>query len=438
MERFYFSAAAADKLSGVLSGVLTMVEAPAGYGKTTAVRWALREVPQEQIHWFTAVSLLQDTSLDWFIRQLGRLDAAAGAAFRGLGFLNRSNVGEAAELLAGLHVEERCYLILDNFQRIGDNWPLPLLQAMADRRRDGLHVILISQNFGRLRAAVEDAGGLVRITSRDLLLKREDVEAYGRQLGLALTEAQLDAVCRSTEGWAAAVSLYLEHLSREGGALPDFQDMDALLEEFFWRRLTGEERELLLRTAVFDCIRWEELPRIAPGRAEALSSLLFRSPLMNYDIRERACYPHELLRHFLLRMLAEAPAALYREIYETAGELYGGAGRQKRAVECFFLAGSDEKLLDCALTGLLGESFGSISYPALARTVLDRCSDAVLAAHPLSALRLCLALFAGADFQGFRQALERSRRLLEAGGDETMMGGGIWRPLWGSFPTFPG
>lgn len=81
-----------------------MVEAPAGYGKTTAVRWAMRDVPSEQIHWFTAVSCLQDTSLDWFIRQIGQLDSDAGIALRQLGFLNRSNVSIAADILANLYV----------------------------------------------------------------------------------------------------------------------------------------------------------------------------------------------------------------------------------------------------------------------------------------------------------------------------------------------
>lgn len=127
----------------------------------------------KQVHWFTAVSFLQDTSLDWFIRQIGTLDADAGAALRGLGFLNRSNVSEAADILSRLSITVPCYLILDNFQLVGDNWPLPLLQAVADRPRDGLHVVLISQNFKKLRAVFESSSGVARLNSRDFLLCRE-------------------------------------------------------------------------------------------------------------------------------------------------------------------------------------------------------------------------------------------------------------------------
>ena len=232
MEQLYFSEEITEKLSRLHQCGLSMLEAPAGYGKTTAVRWAMRDIPSEQVHWFTAVSFHQDSSLDWFVQQISRLNKAAGESLRQLGFLNRSNVGEAADILSEISVPEPCYLILDNFQMIGDNWPLPLLRAMADRERDGLHMILISQNFGRLRAVFENTAGIYRLASRELLLSRRDIPEYGRQLGLELSRQQAEVIYRNTEGWAAAVSLYFENLRENGSALPEFRDIDGLLQEF--------------------------------------------------------------------------------------------------------------------------------------------------------------------------------------------------------------
>lgn len=159
MEQLYFSRDMAHKLAHLHERALVMIEAPAGYGKTTAVRWAMRQIPHEQVHWFTAVSFSQDNGLDWFIRQIGQLDPDAAAALHQLGFLNRSNIGAAADILTGLSVEAPSYLILDNFQIIADSWPLALLRAMADRAQDGLHIILISQNFGKLRMVFEHLPG---------------------------------------------------------------------------------------------------------------------------------------------------------------------------------------------------------------------------------------------------------------------------------------
>lgn len=414
-----------------------MIEAPAGYGKSTAVRWAMRDIAPEQVHWFTAVSFLQDTSLDWFIRQIGTLDSEAGAALRKLGFLNRSNVSEAADILSRLSIPAPCYLILDNFQLIGDNWPLPLLQAISDRPCDGLHVILISQNFKKLRAVFESSSGVSRLNSRDFLLGKKDILLYAKQLGLSLSKQQVDTVYRNTEGWAAAVALYLKSLQENPEKLPEFRDMDGLLHEFFWRKVSCREQEMLLRVAVYDCIQEEQLPEIAPGQEAALKNLLVRTPLMHHDLRARASYPHELLRHFLLEMLEAMPPDFRCQVYENAGEIYRRSGNNKKAVECFFQAGNDEHLLSCELIGLIGENFGSVSYTSLARRVLQRCPPETLARYPLSMLRLCLALFGGTDFLGFEAALEQSRKILEDMGDKQLMGEWYLLSAFREFPDIP-
>lgn len=437
MEQFYFSQEIQQKLSSIYQSSLTMIEAPAGYGKSTAVRWAMGDISPDQVRWFTAVSFLQDTSLDWFIRQIGALDAAAGAALRGLGFLNRSNVSDAADILSRLSVSAPCYLILDNFQLIGDNWPLPLLQAVADRPRDGLHVVLISQNFKKLRAVFESSSGVSHLNSRDFLLGKKDILQYGQQLGLNLSRQQLDAVSRNTEGWAAAVALYLKNLRETPGKLPEFHDMDGLLQEFFWRKMSCREQEMLLRVAVYDCIHEEQLPQIAPGQENALRNLLVRIPLMHHDLRSRTSYPHELLRHFLLEVLESMPPDFRCQVYEAAGSLYQRTGNNKKAVECFFQAGNDEQLLSCELTGLLGETFGPVSYTALARRVLQRCPPETLGRYPLSMLRLCLALFGGTDFLGFEAALEQSWEIVEKLGSRQLMGEWYLLSAFREFPDIP-
>lgn len=326
---------------------------------------------------------------------------------------------------------------MDNFQLIGDNWPLPLLQAIADRPRDGLHVVLISQNFKKLRAVFESSSGVSRLNSRDFLLGKKDILQYAQQLGLNLTRQQADMVYRNTEGWAAAVALYLKSLQDNPDKLPEFHDMDGLLHEFFWRKVSCKEQEMLLRVAVYDCIQEEQLPDIAPGQEAALQNLLVRTPLMHHDIRARTSYPHELLRHFLLEMLESMPPDFRCQVYEAAGTIYRRTGNNKKAVECFFQAGNDEQLLSCELVGLLGETFGSISYTALARRVLQRCPRETLAQYPLSMLRLCLALFAGTDFRGFEAALEESREILAENGSRQLMGEWYLLSAFREFPDIP-
>lgn len=194
---------------------------------------------------------------------------------------------------------------------------------------------------------------------------------------------------------------------------------------------------MLLRAAAFDCIRAEQLPEIAPGQETALKNLLVRTPLMHHDLRAGASYPHELLRNFLLGMLETMPPDFRCQVYEMSGEVYRRMGNNKKAVECFFKAGNDERLLSCELIALLGEQFDSVSYTALARSVLQRCAPETLARYPLSMLRLCLALFGGADFSGFEAALEQSRVILEKAGDKQLMGEWYLLSAFREFPDIP-
>lgn len=168
-----------------------------------------------------------------------------------------------------------------------------------------------------------------------------------------------------------------------------------------------------------------------------MKNLLVRTPLMHHDLRAGASYPHELLRNFLLGMLETMPPDFRCQVYEMSGEVYRRMGNNKKAVECFFKAGNDERLLSCELIALLGEQFDSVSYTALARSVLQRCAPETLARYPLSMLRLCLALFGGADFSGFEAALEQSWVILEKAGDKQLMGEWYLLSAFREFPDIP-
>jgi ATP/maltotriose-dependent transcriptional regulator MalT len=92
------------------------------------------------------------------------------------------------------------------------NWQVPILLSLAYRKPDRLRIVLISQNFGKLRAAMENASNVCLITSRDLLLSADDIAAYGRQLGAGIDKKQAERIGDYTEGWVAAVSLYLKNI----------------------------------------------------------------------------------------------------------------------------------------------------------------------------------------------------------------------------------
>lgn len=411
MEKLIFSKRLLEKAEQLRRSSVSVLEAPAGYGKTTAVTWALEGA--ETALWYTGVENLPDTSFYWFVRQMAAVDERTVRRIETLGFLNRSNAPLAAQALLELRVSRPMTLIFDNFQFATDNWPPQIIDALVKRPADGLHIIFIAQNLGRLRAVFEALEGAVCfLRAGDLLLAQEDVCAFARRRGGTLTAAQAGAIVRSTGGWPAAVALCLEADGATG-------EMDELLYRLFWMRMDAGQRTALLRLSLFDCITPDMIDRLVPpgtlpegGREE----LFRRTPLVRQDAMRRRYYPHELLLRFLRERLAETEGPLRREIYRRAGQWYRDNGITRWAVDCFFRAEDDEGILSCRLVGLIGECFGETSYTALARMVLRRCPEEVQRRYPLSLLRLCYALYGGCEFAEFARQMTRIRELLADSG----------------------
>ena len=221
MENLFFSDALKRRLEQVKIRALSALEAPAGYGKTTAIRNVLRD-SETPVYWYTAVESMPDNSFCWFIRQIGTIDETAAQRLQDLGYLNRSNTEQAARILSELRPAAPLTLVFDNFQFALANWQPQVLDALAKCGDAGLRTIFISQNFGRLRdvlSALE--GSICYLRSRDLLLSEADIGAYARQLGIPATAEEIRVIHRKTDGWTAAVALYLESLREKlprGGA----------------------------------------------------------------------------------------------------------------------------------------------------------------------------------------------------------------------------
>ena len=425
MGDLFFSDRLRGKMAELLTAPLTAVAAPAGCGKTTAVRSALERVPGERVRWYTAVESEKDGSFAWFISQLEPEDGAAARRLRELCPLNRSNAADAAELLGRLRIDEPLYIVMDNFQYLAQSWQPQLLSGLADRR-DGLRVVLSGQGFGRLEPVLSGARERIcSIMTDDLSLTEANIAQFAAQLGVNVTPDEIKAAFLQSAGWTVAVALYLENLRRCESGSCRANDTDSLLWQLVWMRLSGEQREILLRLSLFDCISRELVIKVLPERLcdrEALLKLMEGLPLVSCDTVKYECYPHEILRGFLLKQLARADARLRREACGRAGDYCRGAGRTKEAVGFFFRAEDYEGILACELTGLALERFDEAAYADIAEAVLDKCPEQVQARYPVSVLRLCCALFAAADFRGFERHMERVRLMLEAGGDRQLLG----------------
>ena len=123
LQTIYFSERLLCQLERLHTVPLTLVEAPAGYGKTTALKHALRDVPYGALRWHNA----QDATVccDWLVRQIAQKDSALAQQIFDLYHENGPFVhAKPAE-------ESSLYLMIDNFQVIAAQFPFSVLQLLS-------------------------------------------------------------------------------------------------------------------------------------------------------------------------------------------------------------------------------------------------------------------------------------------------------------------
>ena len=424
MAPLFFSQHLSEKLDDLRRAPLSVIEGPAGYGKTTAVHRAL-DGTDSDVFWYTAVKETADSSFSWFVHHLEDADTDAPAKLRSLGSLNRSNARAAAEIIRDIRTEREIYLVIDNFQYVLEGWQPQIIDSLAKRPHDGLHVILITQDLGRHRR-ITDAleSSVCRINAADFLLNENDIRDFAAAAGLHPASEEISRIFRKTDGWAAAVSVYLEKAA--SGGRPDNDDNSSrLILSPMWTDLSPLHRELLLRLCLFeraDTGMLAEMLEGSPMTPDEAAALLRRTPLIRYQKSSDSYYPHQILLGFLREQLDAQDPALRSAVYSCAGRLYRSQGLSRPAVDCFFRAGDFAGILSCDLTCLITENFSGTSYAGIAARVLSDCPEETQKKYPLSLLQLCYALFADCDFDSFHRHMDRIRIIIDKKNDPQLTG----------------
>jgi LuxR family transcriptional regulator, maltose regulon positive regulatory protein len=308
---------------------LTLLLAPAGWGKTSALARQLAALPSGiATAWVSAdeeddvprplaalTAALEPLDLPWQVSP-----AALGAvalAPRGL----RQAADEVVNALAGAEVG-RGLVILDDVHRITDPRAFDWLTALVESLPPAWGLVLASRTEPPLPLARWRARGeLAEIRQAELRFAADEVEALlqlqgGSVAAVAERAAQLH---RSTEGWAAGLRLMLSSGANAASVAGRQHVFDFLADEVL-AGMPERLRLFLLRCSV--------LPELSPARCAHVSAMpealacfeqveregLFVTPL---DDASRTLRLHDLFRDFLEDRLqrdhaAELPALLQR------------------------------------------------------------------------------------------------------------------------------
>jgi LuxR family maltose regulon positive regulatory protein len=192
---------------------VTLVSAPAGYGKTTCISvWVNRlDVP---VSWLSLDPADDDPVrfFAYFMAALQDVGPGLGQEIEGVIRSGQLPVGEvisAALINDILKMDRRFLLILDDFHVIQDRFILQVLEKLVANLPRPLHLVLLSREDPSLPLARLRANNLLtEIRARDLRFTNRDTDRFLNEvMGLALSPADVALLGDKTEGWVAGLQL---------------------------------------------------------------------------------------------------------------------------------------------------------------------------------------------------------------------------------------
>lgn len=352
------------------AGPLTLVSAPAGFGKSTLLsEWA--HSGHRQVAWVSLDEGENDPIrfLCYVATALQRLfpELAPGLGEDALVALRQMQTPSMELLepvLTGLlnevhALDQDVVLVLDDYHVIESPAVHQIVQFVLDRLPPRLHLVIATRidpplPLSRLRAR----GQLTEIRAQDLrFTPQEAADFLNHAMGLSLPASSVDALEERTEGWA--VGLQMAALSLQGredvrGFIQHFTGshryvLDYLTDEVLSRQTEGL-RDFLLRTAILNRLSGPLCDAVT-GRQDGQAVLeeleaanLFLIPLD--DTRTWYRYHHlfgTLLRHQLERKEGKAGMAI---LHERASDWLGANGHPEDALEHALAAGAHDRAVE--------------------------------------------------------------------------------------------
>ncbi|MEJ2596977.1 MAG: tetratricopeptide repeat protein [Anaerolineales bacterium] len=406
-----------QRLNEGLSGKLTMVSAPAGFGKTTLLA-----------HWARGSSLpvtwlSLDESDNEPVRFMAYLTAALEKVCGGKESKEEPNANiqptyKGPEAV-GLHEARltkkinqmagkpsRFILILDDYHTISNQQNHKTITFLIENQPPQMHLVIASRaDLPLPLARLRGRGQLNELRSADLRFNDEEAATFMQEvLSKDLSPEDVSALANKTEGWVAGLQMaalalqspYLDQPQKLSGFIRDFTGtnrfiLDYLVEEVLDRQAESIQ-DFLLKTSILERMSAplcdEVVARLEGSDVQTFEcsneileyldrSNLFIVPLD--DRREWYRY-HRLFADLLRRRFQYAHSELVPTLHERASQWFEKNGYLEEAVEHAFRAKNAQRAAD--LIEKVAESMMMHSQVTTLRSWLDRLPEELIATRP--------------------------------------------------------
>jgi LuxR family transcriptional regulator, maltose regulon positive regulatory protein len=407
---------------------LTLVSAPAGFGKTTLLAEWLASVGQDaRVAWVSLDSRDNDPHL-FCAYLVAAVRAVAGEVGDGAAAMLEDGASTMEGVLATLlndlgRVETEVVVVLDDYHVVESGAVHASVRFLLENLPAHGHLVLATRAdppwpLAGLRAR----GELLELRAADLRFTAEEAVAYlNGAMDLTLSDAEVETLEVRTEGWVAA--LQLAALSLQGrddiaGFIAGFAGDDRFILDYLADEVLDQQseemRHFLLRTSILSRLTGPLCDAVTgqtTGKAtlEALERAnLFLTPLDDRRVWYR--YHHLFADVLSARLLDEEPS-LVAELHRRASGWHEHHGDAGEAIRHALDAKSFPRA--AGLVELAVPAMRQARQEATLRSWFEALPPEVFVNRPVLRLGQVGARMASGDIDGVEAALAEVERCLD-------------------------
>jgi LuxR family maltose regulon positive regulatory protein len=419
-----------ERLNQAIEGKLTVVCAPAGFGKTTLLgQWLASD---RAAAWVSLDPSDNEPTLFWayLIAALQTVHAEIGQTTLSL---LRSPQPLPVETLLGPLLNEvaalaqRSVLVLDDYHLIAAQPIHEAIGFLLDHLPPQLHLVIASRAdpslpLSRLRAR----GQLAELRAADLRFTVDEAVTFLKAVtGLDLAQQEVAALEARTEGWIAG--LQLAALSVRGrddvaGFISSFTGndryiVDYLVEEVLQRQ-SGAVRIFLLQTSILERLTGSLCDAVTEQRnGGALLEALERGNLFVVPLDDKRHWYryHQLFADVLQARLRQEQPGLVRLVHERASAWYERHGQLDGAIRHALAAPNFDRA--AGLIELVARGMVRSHQTARLREWIKALPDDVVRVRPVLCTYFAFAILGLREMTLADARLNDAERWLDAGVD---------------------
>ncbi|WP_042345870.1 helix-turn-helix transcriptional regulator [Bacillus massiliigorillae] len=346
-----------ETLNSIFLYPLTILQAPMGYGKTTAIQHFV-ECTKVDYVWCSLTTIDSSASYFWrkFISQISKLNLRLGNELKRVNIPNEFiYMRKVVDIFQQYTFVEPVVIVIDDFHYVKNKTMFKLLGMLVYESIPNLHFVIATRNMLNMDTTELEYKDLcLVIKKKSLKFTHDEITQYFSLINSLTSEDDIKQILEYTGGWISLIYL-VQYGVQQNSPLHKKASLYHLVEENLFCPLDEEMKQFLLKLAVLDYFTDEQAAFVLEdgSTSDKILRLYSENAFIVYDQEEGVYKIHNVLLDYLRNMqLVEGIDV--QKLYKRAG-IWGVQDEKYRKMCLVYLykAGEVESIL-----GLL-ESFDS-------------------------------------------------------------------------------